>query len=145
MLLFLLEHCFQDQWALALGLLRDLREGQLEPNVPWAVGEHPLVDTVDDTNLIFKYTILMMYYNILWYIMAYIYIYARPPPPQDLRLRIRGSWGMGCTKHCNAQKIPKFLIPNLTKPCNAQKIPKIPKFWHLCPGQDHVPENFGIF
>ena len=59
--------------------------------------------------------------------------------------RIRGSWGMGCTKHCNAQKNPKFLIPNLTKPCNAQKIPKIPKFWHLCPGQDHVPENFGIF
>ena len=58
----------------------------------------------------------------------YIYIYMLtpppPPPPQDLRLRIRGSWGMGCTKHCNAQKIPKFLIPNLTKPCNAQKIPK---------------------
>ena len=77
-------------------------------------------------------------------IRIYIYIYMLAPP-QDLRLRIRGSWGMGCTKHCNAQKIPKFLIPNLTKPCNAQKIPKNPEFWHLCPGQDHVPENFGIF
>ena len=53
--------------------------------------------------------------------------------------------GLSLTKHCNAQKIPKNLIPNLTKPCNAQKIPKNPKFWHLCPGQDHIPENFGIF
>ena len=53
--------------------------------------------------------------------------------------------GLNLTKHCNAQKIPKNLIPNLTKPCNAQKIQKIPKFWHLCPGQDHIPENFGIF
>ena len=53
--------------------------------------------------------------------------------------------GLNLTKHCNAQKIPKNLIPNLTKPCNAQKIPKIPTFWHLCPGQDHIPENFGIF
>ena len=52
--------------------------------------------------------------------------------------------GLNLTKQCNAQKIPKFLIPKLTKPCNAQKIPKIPKFWHLCPGQDPFPENFGI-
>ena len=50
--------------------------------------------------------------------------------------------GLSLTKHCNVQKIPKNLIPNLTKLCNAQKIPK---FWHLCPGQDHIPENFGIF
>ena len=64
-----------------------------------------------------------------------------PPPPQDLRLRIRGSWGMGARNTVMLKKIPKFLIPNLTKPCNAQKIPK---FWHLCPGQDHIPENFGI-
>ena len=84
-------------------------------------------------------------YVVCMCICTSIYIYARPPPPQDLRLRIRGSWGMGCTKHCNAQKIPKFLIPNLTKPCNAQKNSKNPEFWHLCPGQDHVPENFGIF
>ena len=76
-------------------------------------------------------------------VCAYIYICS--PPPQDLRLRIRGSWGMGCTKHCNAQKIPKFLIPNLTKPCNAQKIPKIPKFWHLCPGQDQIPKKIWNF
>ena len=53
--------------------------------------------------------------------------------------------GLNLTKHCNAQKIPKNLIPNLTKPCNAQKIPKIPKLWHLCPGPDHIPENFRIF
>ena len=33
--------------------------------------------------------------------------------------------GLNLTKHCNAQKIPKNLIPNLTKPCNAQKFPKI--------------------
>ena len=50
--------------------------------------------------------------------------------------------GLNLTKHCNAQKIPKNLIPNFTKPCNAQKIQQIPKFWHLCPGQDHIPENF---
>ena len=76
----------------------------------------------------------------------YIYIYiCSPPPPKIYAYAFvdHGAWG--CTKHCNAQKIPKNLIPNLTKPCNAQKIPKIPKFWHLCPGQDHVPENFGIF
>ena len=53
-----------------------------------------------------------------------IYIYTRPPP-QDLRFR--GSWGMGRTKHCNAQKNPKFPTLKLTKHCNAQKIPKIPK------------------
>ena len=71
-----------------------------------------------------------------------IYIYMLLLPPQDLRLRIRGLWGMGCTKYCNAQKIPKFLIPNLTKSYN---VPKIPKLWHLCPGPDHIPENFRIF
>ena len=95
--------------------------------------------------LSYAYIYIYAYMHVYIYICVYIYIYMLPPPPQDLRLRIRGSWGMGCTKHCNAQKIPKFLIPNLTKPCNAQKIPNIPKFWHLCPGQDHVPENFGIF
>ena len=49
------------------------------------------------------------------------------------------------TKHCNAQKIPKFPTPKLTKHCNAQKIPKIPKFWHLCPGQDQIPQKFWNF
>ena len=58
------------------------------------------------------------------------------PPPQDLRFR--GSWGMGRTKHCNAQKIPKFPTLKLTKHCNAQKIPKIPKFWHLWPGRRKI-------
>ena len=32
--------------------------------------------------------------------------------------------GLNLTKHCNAQKIPKFSTPQLTKHCNAQKIPK---------------------
>ena len=40
------------------------------------------------------------------------------PPPQDLRHR--GSWGMGRSKHCNAQKIPNFPTSELTKRCNAQ-------------------------
>ena len=33
--------------------------------------------------------------------------------------------GLNFTKHCNAQKIPKFPTPKLTKHCNAQKILKI--------------------
>ena len=37
--------------------------------------------------------------------------------------------GLIFTKHCNAQKIPKFPTPKLTKHCNAQKIPKIPNFF----------------
>ena len=37
--------------------------------------------------------------------------------------------GLNFTKHCNAQKIPKFPTPKLTKHCNAQKIPKTPKFF----------------
>ena len=41
------------------------------------------------------------------------------PPRQDLRHR--GSWGIGRTKHCNAQKIPKLPTSELTKRCNAQK------------------------
>ena len=49
------------------------------------------------------------------------------------------------TKHCNAQKIPKFPTPKLTKHYNAQKIPKIPKFWHLCPGQDQIPKKLWNF
>ena len=66
-------------------------------------------------------------------ICLYIYIYARPPPPQDLRFR--DSWGMGRTKHCNAQKNPKFPTLKRTKHCNAQKIPK---FWHLWPGRREI-------
>ena len=63
--------------------------------------------------------------------------------PQDLRFR--GSWGMGRTKHCNAQNIPKLPILKLKKHCNAQKNPKIPKFCHLWPGQGQIPEKFGSF
>ena len=54
--------------------------------------------------------------NICMYIC--IYIYARPLS-QDLRFR--GSRGMGRTKHCNAQKIPKFPTLKLTQHCNALK------------------------
>ena len=32
--------------------------------------------------------------------------------------------GLNLTKHCNAQKIPKFPTLKLTKHCNAQKIQK---------------------
>ena len=66
------------------------------------------------------------------HVHTYIYIYMLAPalpPPEDLRFR--GSWGMRRTKHCNAQKNPKFRTSELTKCCNA---PKIPKFWHLRPG-----------
>ena len=44
--------------------------------------------------------------------------------------------GLNFTKHCNAQKIPKFPTPKLTKHCNAQKILKIPKNWESGLGLD---------
>ena len=47
-------------------------------------------------------------------------------PPQDQHFR--GCWSMRRTKHCNAQKIPKFPTSELTKRCNAQKIQKVAKF-----------------
>ena len=65
-------------------------------------------------------TYMIIYDNIMRSI--YIYIYAIARRPQDLRFR--GSWGMGRTKHCNAQKKPKFPTLKLTKHCNAQKIQK---------------------
>ena len=52
--------------------------------------------------------------------------------------------GLNFTKHCNAQKIPKFPTPKLTKHCNAQKIPKIPKFWHLWPGRSRFLKNLNF-
>ena len=45
--------------------------------------------------------------------------------------------GLNFTKHCNAQKIPKFPTPKLTKHCNAQKILKIQNFiWESGLGLD---------
>ena len=56
--------------------------------------------------------------------------------------------GLNFTKHCNAQKIPKFPTPKITKHCNAQKILKIPNFFgNLVLAWTYMPEfwNFWNF
>ena len=76
------------------------------------------IQTKSVSPVVLSYVCIYIYIYIDRYIYnIYIYTYMLAPPPlQDLCFR--GSWGMGRTEHCKAQKVHKFPTSELTKSCN---------------------------